>query len=113
MKVKLDIKSLKEIPIMEPPQEIVRAYDRAMFEQRETLEGNMVYRMEKELFDSVRSGDTDALNQILENISIQKQYVGCLSRDPLRQVQYIFVSGIALATRSAIEGGMPRSKPIT
>ena len=107
MKVKLDVKSLKEIPIIEPPQEIVKAYDRAMFEQRETLEGNMVYRMEKELFDSVRSGNTQALNQILEDISIQKQYVGYLSKDPLRQVQYIFVSGIALATRSAIEGGMP------
>lgn len=107
MKVKFDVKSLKDIPIEEPPKEIVKAYDRAMFEQRETLEGNMVYRMEKELFDAVRNGNTEELNKILENISIQKQYVGYLSKDPLRQVQYIFVSGIALATRSAIEGGMP------
>ncbi len=107
MKVKFDVKNLKDIPIGEPPQDVMKAYGKAMFEQRETLEGNMVYRLEKELFDSVRSGNTEALNHILVNISIKEQYVGYLSKDPLRQVQYIFVSGIALATRSAIEGGMP------
>ena len=107
MKVKLDIKNIKEIPVSEPPQDVLKAYREAMFEQRETLKGNMIYRLEKELFECVRSGNTEVLNHVFGKISINGHYVGYLSRDPLRQVQYIFVSGIALATRSAIEGGMP------
>ncbi len=107
MKVKFDVKNIGEISVVEPPQDVMKAYRQAIYEQRETLESNMVYRLEKELFDCVRSGNTDTLNHILRNIAINDHYVGYLSKDPLRQVQYIFVSGIALATRSAIEGGMP------
>ncbi len=107
MKVKFEVKSLNEIPIGDPPKDVMKAYGQAIFEQRETLEGSMVYRLERELFDCVRSGNTEVLNTILVDISLHDHYVGYLSKDPLRQVQYIFVSGIALATRSAIEGGLP------
>lgn len=33
--------------------------------------------------------------------------IGVLSEDPLQQAKYIFVSGIALATRTAIDSGLP------
>lgn len=107
MKVKFDVNKVRNLPVDDPPQDVIKAYRQAMFDQRETLDNTLVYRMEKEMFNCVRSGNTDSLNSILEKISLGDNYVGYLSKDPLRQMQYIFVSGITLATRSAIEGGMP------
>jgi YesN/AraC family two-component response regulator len=107
MKVKMNVNLKNHIELGETPKDIVQAYRKAMFEQREVLDNTILYRMETELFNCIRSGKPDELTVLLEQIMSNEKMVGMLSKDPLRQVQYIFIAGITLATRSAIEGGMP------
>jgi YesN/AraC family two-component response regulator len=107
MKVKMNVNLKNHIEIGETPRDIVQAYRKAMFEQREVLDNTILYRMETELFNCIKSGKPGEITALLEKIMSNGKMVGMLSKDPLRQAQYTFIAGLTLATRSAIEGGMP------
>lgn len=107
MKVKLDTKMMKEIQYKETPRDIVLAYRQAMFDQREMPDSTILYRTEEKLFNCIRQGEPDRMEESLNEITEGDRMMGCMSKDPLRQAQYTFISGLTLATRAAIEGGLP------
>lgn len=59
-------------------------------------------------FDLMKSGDPRAIEEG-ENM-FASSLLGHLSDDPLRNMKYLFVSTVAIATRYAIEGGMNEEK---
>ncbi len=107
MKVKLKTDVMKTICYREIPKDIVLAYRRAMFEQRELPDTTIKYRTEEKLFNCIRQGEPDRIEESLKELSEGDRMMGCMSMDPLRQAQYTFISGLTLATRCAIEGGLP------
>lgn len=107
MKVQINTEMLKVTYFKETPKDIVKAFRQAMFDQREMPDSTIMYRMEEKLFNCVRQGEPEELENHLVEFTANDRRMGCMSKDPLRQAQYTFISGIALATRSAIEGGMP------
>lgn len=106
--MKVKINASKEIynNFGETPRDIVQAYRSAMFEQREQLDTPIPYRMEARIFSCIRNGEPEELKTLFNEMIFGENVVGCLSKDPLRQSQYLFVAGVTLATRSAIEGGL-------
>lgn len=106
MKVSINTSSLKSVDYKEIPKDIVKAYRQAMFEQREMPDSTISYRTEEKLFGCVRQGEPEKLEEHLSEFTGDR-LMGCMSRDPLRQVQYTFIAGVTLMTRSAIAGGMP------
>lgn len=105
MKVKLSVKNFEK-HFGETPKDIVMAHRSAMFEQREELDNTIHYRLESHLFNCIRKGEPEELKTLYNEFSLNERSVGYLSKDPLRQSQYMFVAGITLSTRSAIEGGL-------
>lgn len=89
------------------PKEIVMAYRKAMYEQYETATPLPVYENEVALLQCVKNGEVDALDKILDTMTPTTQPTGQMSYDPLKQAQFIVVSGITLATRYALAGGLP------
>ena len=106
MKVSINAGSLRNTYFKDIPKDIVKAYQQAMFEQRETPDRTIMYRAEEKLFSCIRLGEPEKIEEYLFEFANGK-LMGCMSKDPLRQVQYTFIVGITLMTRSAIEGGMP------
>jgi AraC-like DNA-binding protein len=106
VKVSINAGSLKSADYKDIPKDIVKAYRQAMFEQREMPDSTILYRMEEKLFSCVRQGEPEKIEEYLSEFASGK-LMGCMSKDPLRQVQYTFIAGITLMTRSAIAGGMP------
>lgn len=93
----------------QPPKDIVEAYRHALFHQREVPMAGAPYIMEQQLLHFVRTGDLPALQEHLKKMSNAPSRVGSMSSNPLRQAQYVLVSGLTLITRAAIAGGMPES----
>jgi AraC-like DNA-binding protein len=98
---------MKNMKYKETPQDIILAYRQAMFDQRETPDSTILYRMEEKLQNCIRQGEPERLEECLQEFDDNNRMMGCMSKDPLRQAQYTFISGLTLATRSAIEGGIP------
>ena len=107
MKVAFDTKTMKSMEYKEAPKDIVSAYRQAMFDQREIPDSTIQYRMEAKLYNCIRQGEPEKLEECLLELSEDDRMMGCMSKDPIRQTQYAFISGLTLATRSAIEGGLP------
>lgn len=89
------------------PKEIVMAYRKAMYEQFETASPLPAYENEVVLFQCVKAGNIEELDRILKTMTPRSQPTGHMSTDPLKQAQFIVVSGITLATRYALAGGLP------
>jgi AraC-like DNA-binding protein len=107
MKVKFETTPDYNSYFGDTPKDIVKAFRSAMFEQREKLDNTIHYQLESRMFHCIRKGEVDELKNIYSEFTLNDRSVGYLSKDPLRQAQYTFVAGITLATRSAIEGGLP------
>ena len=107
MKVKLDTATMKDTFYKETPKDIVKAYRQAMFDQREAPDSTIMYRMEEKMLSYIKKGEPEKLEECLLEIREKDLLMGCMSHDPLRQARYAFIAGLTLATRSAIEGGVP------
>ncbi|MEG2021192.1 MAG: AraC family transcriptional regulator [Oscillospiraceae bacterium] len=90
---------------LEVPKEIEKAFDKAMFEQREALEIIEGLKNERQMLQLVASGDLDGL-LLFSKEKRPPMQVGFLLEDALRQSRYMLVSGITLLTRAAIVGGL-------
>lgn len=89
-------------------KEIIKNYSKLMQRQYEEKTPFQLFKDEKALFDCVRKGDCDGLVNMLDMMAtIPQPPVGTMSLDPLKQAQFTVVSGITLATRYAITGGLP------
>lgn len=61
---------------------------------------------EERLFSIVRSGDRDALDDLIHGEFPDMGQVGTIAEHERKQIEYLCVSLITLLTRAAIEGGM-------
>lgn len=107
MKVQIDSSVNIDLQYADTPKDIVKAFRAAMYEQREHLDQTVSYQQETYMLNCVKSGDVEELVEFMKKIFGMNRFVGKLSKDPLRQIQYTFISAITLITRSAIEGGLP------
>jgi len=77
-----------------------------IFQERESNSHHTSYDWEKLVFNCIREGNVKLLEQII-NLSLDKGLkVGKLSKNEVRQAQYLAVAMETLATRTAIEAGM-------
>lgn len=81
------------------------ALAKALFLQRETAETHERYEEELARFSAIRAGEPDGTQPILD--TFRSNTHSHLSRNPLRNSRYLFVVNATMATRFAIEGGVP------
>lgn len=80
------------------------------FQQRESGVSHTPYRFEVLFYTYVKNGDISGIERMMSHFIDNALVVGRMSDDNIRQAQYFAVSCITLATRYAIEGGLPESE---
>lgn len=81
--------------------------DNIEFWERENKKSHTSYETEILFYSCIMHGDTENLGKYIENLFSDGVVVGRLSKDSLRQMKYLAVSCITIATRYAIQGGLP------
>lgn len=76
-----------------------------LFERRENLQKHTSYASERVQYDAIKNGRTDQILEIFQKTPDGTP--GMLSRNELRNSKNMFIAGITLYTRAAIEGGVP------
>ena len=76
-----------------------------LFERRENLQKHESYASERRQYDAIRNGQTDRIQSVFQ--ITPDGTPGILSRNELRNSKNMFIAGITLFTRAAIEGGVP------
>lgn len=76
-----------------------------LFERRENLQKHISYASERVQYDAIKNGRTDQLLEFFQKDPDGTP--GVLSRNELRNSKNMFIAGITLYTRAAIEGGVP------
>lgn len=84
--------------------------DEGIFERIEHGKWHTPYEQEVLLYSAVSSGDKKRLERVITTMLDNGVSIGRMSSDNLRQSQYLAVSCVALATRYAIQGGLPQSQ---
>lgn len=77
------------------------------FWERENKKSHTSYETEILLFSCIMHGDTERLGSCLNDLLRDGIVAGKLSENSLRQMKYWAVSCITIATRYAIQGGLP------
>ena len=80
------------------------------FEQRESGVAHTPYSREVAFYTCIKNGDLEGLKSNMASFMSEALVVGRMSDDNLRQVKYLAVSCITLATRYAVEGGLMESE---
>lgn len=75
-------------------------------EQRESGVTHTPYETEQALFGCIENGDKSGLAQMMDEFLHRNIVAGRMSGNGLRQMQYLAVCFITLATRAAIRGGV-------
>lgn len=75
-----------------------------VFEAKENRDYHNTYHFECQLMRFIQNGETENVKALLQNAT--ELTAGTLADNALRQEKNIFISSVALATRSAIAGGM-------
>lgn len=91
---------------MKERENIDKKLTRIAFQHRESGFYHHIYEDELRQFEYVRNGDMRAVDEA-ERI-MRSSKVGKVSEDPVRNIRYLFVAATTLATRFAIEGGLPQ-----
>ena len=76
-----------------------------LFQRRENLQQHASYARERMQHDAIKNGQVEQIRLLLQ----QKPdgTAGILSKNQLRNSKNMFISGITLFTRAAIDGGVP------
>lgn len=91
-------------------KEVIRSFQQAEFTLYDESTPFVAFEEERAILNGIRNGDTEAINALCSELRSHAFSVGKMSSEPLRQVQFEVVSGISLATRYAIAGGLPDSE---
>lgn len=84
--------------------------DEGIFERIEHGKWHTPYEQEILLYSAIGGGDTKRLERVVSTLLENGVAIGRMSSDDLRQTQYLAVSCVAIATRYAIQGGLPQSE---
>ncbi|WMJ23519.1 AraC family transcriptional regulator [Paludicola sp. MB14-C6] len=93
------------------PSFVQSELDKSISYRRDTLEMHMGHEDENRLLMLIRNGDVEHLTAVIKEWGDNSNstggiIVGDLADDKLLQCRYLFVAGIALSIRAAIEGGL-------
>lgn len=92
---------LKSIEVLPTDEENIE------FWERENNKSHTSYETEILLFSCIMHGDAERLGEYLDRLLQDGIVTGRLSFNSLRQIKYWAVSCITIATRYAIQGGLP------
>jgi len=84
--------------------EIENALEQEIFNNREQIKSHTRYLTELRFMNQVKNGQIEQMKSGLENYNFDE--VGRMSKNPHRQLLFLFISSVTLATRFAIEGGL-------
>ena len=76
------------------------------FIMREDNISHAPYGIEFDFYESVKTGDIGKVKKLSENAFTDKNGLGQLSGNPLRNIRYHFIITVAMIARYCIEGGM-------
>ncbi|MBQ6796589.1 MAG: helix-turn-helix domain-containing protein [Clostridia bacterium] len=77
------------------------------FARRELTEAHRPMEEEFSFYEAVKRGDMDAVRRNCEDDEFSKAVgMGVLSKNPLQNIRYHFITTAALVTRFCVEGGM-------
>ena len=76
-----------------------------LFQRRENLQKHASYARERMQHDAIRNGQVEQIRSLLHQKPDGIQ--GTLSKNQLRNSKNMFIAGITLFTRAAIDGGVP------
>jgi hypothetical protein len=100
----LDILHHRTLLSQEETERFGRHVDRNLSDQRETTVLHHDFELEKQLFQYIKEGRTEMLQELA---IFDPQHLGILSKKSyLRSQKNIAIAGITLATRAAMEGGL-------
>lgn len=88
------------------PDFVAAEFEKGTAYRRETLENHMSYEEETQLLLLVKNGDVEGVQQLLQHLGSLGVAVGSISESNLKQSRYLFLCGITMFTRAAIEGGL-------
>ena len=78
----------------------------SLFDEREHGKAHTPYEIEKKFYSCIKRGNVDETKRMITELLDGKVFVGRMSINGIRQMQYWAVSCIAIAIRYAIEGGL-------
>ncbi len=93
-------------PDLQKIQIAEQAKENPLFDQRESGVRHTPYQAETAFYNCIKAGDSALLEHKMQEYLQSGFVVGRLSCDPLRQIQYLAVASVTLATRAALEGGL-------
>lgn len=76
-----------------------------LFQRRENLQRHASYASERMQYDAIRNGQVEQIRSVM--LKEPDGTPGILSKNELRNSRNMFIAGITLDTRAAIEGGVP------
>ena len=79
--------------------------ENTLFQRRENLQKHASYARELMQHDAIRNGQVEQIRSLLHQKPDGTQ--GILSKNQLRNSKNMFIAGITLFTRAAIDGGVP------
>lgn len=82
--------------------------DRYRFQNNENDVERISYKTEQDIMEAIRTGNIEFLKKLPVGIGLEK--AGRLAENEKKHQEYMTVSGITMATRAAIEGGMAPSE---
>lgn len=77
----------------------------ALFQRRENLQKHTSYASERMQYEAIKNGQVERICSVMQREPDGTP--GILSKDQLRNSKNMFIAGITLFTRAAIEGGVP------
>ena len=97
---KIDIRDIRSEEIL-----AVNRGENTLFQRRENLSKHTSYARERMQYDAIRSDQVEQILSLLQQKPDGTE--GILSKDQLRNSKNMFIAGITLFTRAAIDGGVP------
>lgn len=76
-----------------------------LFQRRENLQKHTSYASERMQYEAIKNGQVEQIRSVMQRSPDGTP--GTLSKDQLRNSKNMFIAGITLFTRAAIEGGVP------
>ena len=77
----------------------------ALFQRRENLQKHTSYASERMQYEAIKNGQVERIRSVMQREPDGTP--GILSKDQLRNSKNMFIAGITLFTRAAIDGGVP------
>ena len=90
--------------IYKSSNEIENALEQEIFNNREQIRSHTRYLTELRFMNHVKNGQIEQMKSGLEHYNFDE--VGRMSKNPYRQLLFLFISSVTLATRFAMEGGL-------